>query len=462
MPLLMLVGAVPPKQGAVAARRFSPLGLLCVTILTATALAQGWILIGGLPGLIGTDYGLVALAKLTLFLILIAIGATNRLRYTPALDSSAAADAKRGLRRSIALEVAIGLLVVLAAALLAGQVPGMHEQPVWPFAWRLSLENINEPDLGSDAIGGLVGLAGAAGVLCIGLIWRPAFMVALAAAALIVIWVTPNLELLFVQAYPTSFYRSPTGFAATTIVQGAGLYSSHCASCHGTSGRGDGPAAKSLRIPPADLTAQHLWAHSDGDLFWWLSYGIDGPKGGLAMPGFADTLPEEDRWALIDYVRANNSGLTMAATGQWRPPMLAPDFSATCTGGRMVTVADLRGRVVLILASMGDKAISVPPQLPTPLTITQLTRDAQARPMATACVATDPSVWTAYAIVSGVDPNSLDGTQFLVDPQGWLRARWRPGDADDWTDPRVLQVEIEKILANRIATGAGGGHTHHH
>lgn len=27
-----------------------------------------------------------------------------------------------------------------------------------------------------------------------------------------------------------------------------------CASCHGTSGRGDGPVAKSLSTPPADLT----------------------------------------------------------------------------------------------------------------------------------------------------------------------------------------------------------------
>jgi mono/diheme cytochrome c family protein len=32
------------------------------------------------------------------------------------------------------------------------------------------------------------------------------------------------------------------------------LYIAHCASCHGTSGKGDGPAAAALKIPPADLT----------------------------------------------------------------------------------------------------------------------------------------------------------------------------------------------------------------
>ncbi len=35
---------------------------------------------------------------------------------------------------------------------------------------------------------------------------------------------------------------------------GAALFRTHCASCHGSSGRGDGPVAEFLKIPPADLT----------------------------------------------------------------------------------------------------------------------------------------------------------------------------------------------------------------
>lgn len=35
------------------------------------------------------------------------------------------------------------------------------------------------------------------------------------------------------------------------------LYLTHCQGCHGLEGRGDGPAAASLRTPPADLT--RLW-----------------------------------------------------------------------------------------------------------------------------------------------------------------------------------------------------------
>lgn len=35
---------------------------------------------------------------------------------------------------------------------------------------------------------------------------------------------------------------------------GKQMFSDYCAPCHGLSGRGDGPAASALKIPPADLT----------------------------------------------------------------------------------------------------------------------------------------------------------------------------------------------------------------
>src|SRR5579864_5657420 len=36
--------------------------------------------------------------------------------------------------------------------------------------------------------------------------------------------------------------------------RGKELFTKHCASCHGVSGKGDGPAAPALKIHPADLT----------------------------------------------------------------------------------------------------------------------------------------------------------------------------------------------------------------
>lgn len=43
--------------------------------------------------------------------------------------------------------------------------------------------------------------------------------------------------------------------AQSAAPDGAQLYRNACASCHGVSGRGDGPMAEYLRVPPTDLTA---------------------------------------------------------------------------------------------------------------------------------------------------------------------------------------------------------------
>jgi mono/diheme cytochrome c family protein len=40
----------------------------------------------------------------------------------------------------------------------------------------------------------------------------------------------------------------------TSVASGQQMYEAYCASCHGRSGKGDGPAAAALKIPPANLT----------------------------------------------------------------------------------------------------------------------------------------------------------------------------------------------------------------
>jgi mono/diheme cytochrome c family protein len=41
----------------------------------------------------------------------------------------------------------------------------------------------------------------------------------------------------------------------TSAASGKQMFEAYCASCHGTSGKGDGPAAGALKSAPADLTA---------------------------------------------------------------------------------------------------------------------------------------------------------------------------------------------------------------
>ena len=48
----------------------------------------------------------------------------------------------------------------------------------------------------------------------------------------------------------------------------------NCVTCHGASGKGDGPAAAALPPPkPADWTSPKIQAESDGELFWKISNG---------------------------------------------------------------------------------------------------------------------------------------------------------------------------------------------
>ncbi len=113
------------------------------------------------------------------------------------------------------------------------------------------------------------------------------------------------LGLTLVDAYPTTYWTNPTAYTAEVVTEGRGLYLDNCAVCHGETGRGDGPAAAALNPQPADLAAEHVDDHTDGDIFWWLTHGIPG----TAMPGWDGQLTEEERWILVQYVRSIRHGV---------------------------------------------------------------------------------------------------------------------------------------------------------
>jgi hypothetical protein len=85
------------------------------------------------------------------------------------------------------------------------------------------------------------------------------------------------------------------------------LYTNLCASCHGDGGMGDGPAGASLDPVPAQVahTSQML---GDDLLFWRISEGGLQEPFGSAMPAWKDSLDEQDRWDLVNYMRALGQG----------------------------------------------------------------------------------------------------------------------------------------------------------
>ncbi len=330
LPALLLLLRGP--DATLAAQRFSGLGIAAVVAVAGSALALASAQLGGLGGLLGTAYGHVILLKLALFASLLTLAAINRLVLTPRLSASGLPGSGPGmLRVSVAVETGLGLCVLSAAAWLAALPPAAHEQPVWPFAWRPSLAILQAgaeaPGLVLEPVLAAIALVAAWALLAAALIRRRLRLMALPVVVLVTIAALPHLTVLLVPAYPTSYCRSPTDGAAASVIAGRALYATHCVACHGPGGRGDGPLARSLPVPPADLTAAHLLEHDDGELFWWISHGIDGEPGPdgaprLVMPGFAATLDEQAIWELIDFIRANNPNFTADTSN--RPSRGAP------------------------------------------------------------------------------------------------------------------------------------------
>ncbi len=460
LPLFIAIGMLPNHAAATAGRSFTPVGLAAVLILAGTAVVQVAEFMGGLPGLFGTGYGHVALIKLGLFIVLLALAGLNRLVLTDRLAGSAPLSARRHMRVSIAIEAVLGVLVVITAGFLASHTPGTHEQPVWPFPWRPSALALYDPDLQREVIPALIAAVGAIALAVVGLLWRRIRWPALAVSVIMLALSVPHLDLLFIEAYPTSFYISPTEFAATAIVHGEKLFTANCTTCHGVVGHGDGPAAQSLPLRPADLTAEHFWAHSDGELYWYITHGFDAPQGGIAMPGFGGSLSTEARWDLIDYLRAHNAGKSMRTSGKWTHPLPVPQFDADCADGRTLDLDDLRGRMLRIIAVPGGEQTVPTPPTDNDVTTIVVTRNRSVKPDASSCIASEPETWAAFAILLGVSPDALAGAQILVDQNAWLRAAWRPGDADDWTIPPALQAKLRDIAAHPIAITASA-HVHH-
>ncbi len=67
-----------------------------------------------------------------------------------------------------------------------------------------------------------------------------------------------RLLCLYAVGFATCILRQPdVGFAQeeqAVAAWGRDLFAMYCASCHGESGKGDGPATTALKTPPADLT----------------------------------------------------------------------------------------------------------------------------------------------------------------------------------------------------------------
>jgi putative copper resistance protein D len=243
--------------------------------------------------------------------------------------------------------------------------------------------------------------------------------------------------------------RPAVPYHALSVADGARLYQQHCAACHGVAGYGDGPAGLALPRRPADLTAKHTADHTAGDLFWWLTHGIEDSP----MPGFEDRLTEEERWDVINFLRtlaAAEQARPMGALVDATPWLVAPDIAFGIGVGPPETLKEHRGwaMVHLVLFTLpaslprleeldrawgtigpaGARVIAVP-QADADDVSRQLDLRAVNFPIAVEGAEEIAETYALFrrTLASEGLPPVPPHLEFLIDRQGYIRARWIPG-----------------------------------
>ena len=108
-------------------------------------------------------------------------------------------------------------------------------------------------------------------------------------------------------AAPAGDTLAPGGTAAAAgggvaAVSGRAVFTANCATCHGETGRGEGPAAVGLEPPPADLT-DGSWVTGDGSVPA-IRNVVENGSPGTAMIGWKGTLSDAEIDAVARYVQS--------------------------------------------------------------------------------------------------------------------------------------------------------------
>lgn len=476
-----------------AVQRFSVLAMSAMAVIVATGIFTAYLQVETFPPLFGTRYGALVLLKLALLAPVLAIAVNLRSRILPRWEAAPAEHGPASLfARWVRLEFLFGMLIVGCASVLSETTPARHDQISWLLPFRFSIDATwDNPGIQWRVwLGGALAAVGGA----LGVFWgrraraaaqqhgwrRVAASGLLAAGGL-----TLALPPLAVEAYPDTYRRSDVPYEAISVENGERLFAKHCTQCHGAGGKGDGIRAASLPKRPANLTEPHTALHTAGDMFWWLTHGI--PAGD--MPGFAGDLSEEERWDLINFLRAFSAGFQARILGHKiapnRPWLGAPNFSFVTNGDFASTLKDYRERKAVVLVFFSwpesqerleqlDKAYASLAQAGAEILAVPLQEAAQSdggrsdHVSFPVIVEGSEEIRRAYLLFRRTlsDPGTGGGPlprhmEFLIDRYGYLRVRWvQGGTSSGWAKVSELEDQVGQLALEKRILPPPEDHVH--
>ncbi len=116
----------------------------------------------------------------------------------------------------------------------------------------------------------------------------------------------------FAALIATVLVLAPMTSFAGDAANGKALYSANCSSCHGESGKGDGPVGAVLQPPPRDFSVGDFKFDADGDgtpgtdadLTAVISKGAAEFGGNQMMAPWGGILSDSDTADVVAYVRS--------------------------------------------------------------------------------------------------------------------------------------------------------------
>jgi putative copper resistance protein D len=456
-------GADARPHAVLATRRFSTAALALVVVLAVSGIWNTWAQVGSVAGLLGTLHGRLLLGKLALFVILIALAAGSR-RLVPALSGEAAAigrPAMRRLGRFVTAEAVLAALVLGLVAVMSVTPPARHTVPVWPLRFRLSYGALEAaPEMKSVVlVGSQVAVLGLVALLASLSLRRLRLPILAGGVVVLLAGLGIALPPLVTDAYPTTYRRPDVPYHAASIAGGKSLFAQHCVACHGPRGGGDGPAAGALNPPPPDLRAHHVALHTAGDIFWWIGHGL------RTMPAFGDRLSSDERWDLVNFLRALSAAETARLLGPAVAPeplwIVAPDFTFAVGPTPARSLKEYRGRktVLLVLytlpasaerltelaqryallSTLGLEIVAVP----TDAAPDALRRLGEARVFYPVVTDGAPDILDTYRLFS-----AASHVEFLIDRQGYLRAL-AAGSGTALRNTEILLADLQRLNAEK-------------